>query len=1149
MLFACFILPVFAQPGDTTLVQTYTFEAQNNPNTDYDSPGRRWFQFPSSTNGVEYQKILMYHTLKCFEDGTAGGLGFPCGEWDYLAYNYLYEHTGVFDSTFTWHPKFLINNQHLQTASLRVAPVVDTYQYINTYTSVTEELSSTEAVVGEGASPLFGPYTSDATKRLQYLIPASELQAAGLVAGEIDQMRIAALSSAGMYFGLTIQVRASTSAALNTFDTGSFTTVYSADTEINAATAPFYFQTPFVWNGTSGLVLQISYSRFEGLLAAQSPSDALAYNCGITSVGTDKYILFDGQDKVNIPAAAFETLSDQVTISFWQYGTEAFQPEDGTCFEGVNAANQRVLNTHLPWSNGRVYWDAGWSGNYDRIDKAAVAANYEGRWNHWAFTKDASTGVMRIFLNGSLWHTGTNKFASMADIVKFSIGAASGWSNFYRGSVDEFAIFNTALDAATINAWRLNTITDVHPAWNNLMVYYTFDEENNAPILDHSGNGHHPWISGNPQRLAYLPTELFKNPQVLTERPQITFYQGDYVTETSTSLASYAVESSPLYVEEFTISNYAPSLISSTAFYLPGQSRTFAPDGSVLATEEAPSDTTFVNDSLWYYQRPFEVLNRYELGRFITPYGIQLDMGEGWTWVYDVTDFATLLRDSVELECGNWQELLDLKFAFIEGTPAREVKRIENVWRGDFGLSVFDQNVTPRTFTLNDDEEELKLRTTVTGHGFGFNNNNCGEFCYNTHSVSVNNTSVWEWEIMEECDRNPLFPQGGTWIYARAGWCPGAPGTTQEFELTPYVQNNQVSADYSIEFDPFGNYVTESQMVYYGAKNFQHDAEIDRILAPSDFLLNSRFNPICDNPKFVLRNKGAQPLTQVTFSYRVNNGSTQTYVWSGNLGFMESEEIEVTYTDDVLWQGNSTELNTFYLDITSLGNGADENLSNNHAESTFRRPVVYSYLPNDADDNRLIIVFKTNVAFTETKYTFYDQFGNIVFARDDFDAPNTVYRDTLTLNAGCYTFHMEDADGDGLQFFANNDGNGYCRFDRVEGSDFVNFERDFGREIVHQFVWQTDLVNVAEMDSEVHTSLRLFPNPTREQVQVSAAGLDRRITVNCIDLQGRVVKTQTFDRRLKNETVTFTLQDITSGLYLLKVSDSTHSLSTRLVKE
>ena len=54
-----------ADPGDTTWVQTYTWEAQDNPATAYDSPGRRWFEFPSGD--TTYRKILMYHRLKCLK--------------------------------------------------------------------------------------------------------------------------------------------------------------------------------------------------------------------------------------------------------------------------------------------------------------------------------------------------------------------------------------------------------------------------------------------------------------------------------------------------------------------------------------------------------------------------------------------------------------------------------------------------------------------------------------------------------------------------------------------------------------------------------------------------------------------------------------------------------------------------------------------------------------------------------------------------------------------------------------------------------------------------------------------------------------------------------------------------------------------------
>ena len=63
-----------------------------------------------------------------------------------------------------------------------------------------------------------------------------------------------------------------------------------------------------------------------------------------------------------------------------------------------------------PGENGQIYWDCGNDGGgYDRINKQATEAEYEGTWQHWAFTKNATTGDMRIYLNGELWHTGTGK--------------------------------------------------------------------------------------------------------------------------------------------------------------------------------------------------------------------------------------------------------------------------------------------------------------------------------------------------------------------------------------------------------------------------------------------------------------------------------------------------------------------------------------------------------------------------------------------------------------------------------------------------------------------------------------------------------------------------------------------------------------------
>ena len=172
-IFLALSIHTLAQPGDTTIVQTFTFEAQNNPATGYDSPGRRWFQFPASNNGVNYQKVLMYHTLKCFSDGTAGGLAYPCGEWDYLSYNYLFENTGMLDSTIQQHPHFLINNQNFSTAAIRAAAPFDIFQTEQITSTLNNPGDALSLSVGNNTQSSNAPFASDASARYQWLYSAT----------------------------------------------------------------------------------------------------------------------------------------------------------------------------------------------------------------------------------------------------------------------------------------------------------------------------------------------------------------------------------------------------------------------------------------------------------------------------------------------------------------------------------------------------------------------------------------------------------------------------------------------------------------------------------------------------------------------------------------------------------------------------------------------------------------------------------------------------------------------------------------------------------------------------------------------------------------------------------------------------------------
>ncbi|MCH2199320.1 MAG: T9SS type A sorting domain-containing protein [Flavobacteriales bacterium] len=1135
---------MMADPGDTLVVQTYTFEDQNNPDTNYDSPGRRTFTFPEN-DGTTYQKILMYYTLKCFEDGTAGGLGFPCGEWDYLTYNYLYDYTGVLDSNFLTHPFMLIDNQDFETQDLVVDPLYNFIQY--DYEIANEVTVENEVMVtfAEDGTVNPAPVRTDTHRsRFQFLYTAQELLDMGLTAGEIGYIELEIDDAWDLADLLRLKVGATAEEDLTSWYDGDMTEVRVGEFMPGGeGWYPFQFTEAIMWDGMSSLVFELSAHVEEAL----SPTQFKGVNSTINSVSAasnDRYIAFNNVDEVKVPGEAFAGVQDEITIAFWVNGDEDIQPSNSTVFEGVNSSNQRVVNSHLPWGNARVYWDAGQSGGYDRIDKAANTADFEGRWNHWAFTKNAVTGEMYAYLNGELWHSGTDRFRTMEDIVKFSIGSAAGWSNFYNGKMDEFAIWDVALNEETIAAWMNRSITMDHPNYDDLVVYYDFNEVNGEPVLDHSGNGFDAAPHGAPDRQYHNGDDLFLNPELVAFRPSIQIQQGDYTINTTTDSYTEQVMVAPVSVSSWDVENYDVYVTDIDYYWLPQDTYVYDEDGNILETIPFEGDAVpFVNQTLEYYGAPYEVVDRYEIGRFITPYGINLDLEEGWTWIFDVTDYEPLLHGEVELEAGNWQELLDMKFMFIEGTPPRDVKRVEAFWKGTYNLNSFDDNVTAYQIDVEEGEETFRLKTRASGHGFG-QGNNCGEFCYNTHSVKVNGETQWSWEIMQECADNPLYPQGGTWIYDRAGWCPGAPVKTQDFELTPLVDNmDSFTVDYDIEYDPDGNYRFEGQVIAYGEPNFTTDVEIEEIMAPSDMRILSRMNPICDDPVIRIKNNGSAPLTSCEITYGIGE-NMNTYTWTGELGFLESEDVTVSYDDPGFWNGDEEEVLVFEATVTSANGVTDDNQFNNHATSTFNRPPVYTY--GDEDDNRIIIWTKTNNTPWETEVRIETMNGTTVYLRDDFDEANTNYRDTIALNAGCYKFILSDSDDDGLSFFANNDGNGTCRLKKVAGSTFIQFETDFGKEIVHYFNFQTDLVSVDE-EFKPEPTVVVFPNPGTDRCNVKISGMEQDISYRMFDVNGKLVASG--NRKLAGGgLLSIDTYDLPAGMYSVIIDDGEQYVTRRWLK-
>jgi len=529
----------------------------------------------------------------------------------------------------------------------------------------------------------------------------------------------------------------------------------------------------------------------------------------------------------------------------------------------------------------------------------------------------------------------------------------------------------------------------------------------------------------------------------------------------------------------------------------------------------------------------FEVIENIEIGRLITPYAGTYPNSWKWTYRFDVTDFQYLLKDSVEIRAfySGYQDgfTVSLNFSFVEGEPPLKVARLQKMFGGSFPYgnpsNPIGNYMTPLLHQAFPGATRTDALLYITGHGFG-GNENCAEFCSKNYYLKVNSQSkasaaVWD----NSCGWNPIFPQGGTWVYNRSNWCPGSSVPWFRHNISPFLlgQTNLIAFDmqaFTNINNNYCSYITEGHLIDYLPPTYQNDASVEEILAPSSNPNHSRFNPICGSPKIRIRNNGAIALTSAKIEYGVSGGANQVYNWTGNLALLAEAEVDLPPLNS--WY-NSFGANTFFAKITEANGQADALAFNNEQQSSFQ---AVPQLPDS-----FFIFFKTNMVPTENNWLIEDANGQVVRSRNTFPV-NTLSRDTLRLGPGCYRFRFNDLGGDGIAFWANQPaGTGSLRFmDAVSPFPMLrNFGGDFGSGVDFQFTVGYQMST--GILSEQHWNL--YPNPSYDNITVEFhAELQGQYAFRVIDLLGRTLQQE--NRNLYGEQSTnITLTNLPAGSYVL----------------
>ena len=448
----------------------------------------------------------------------------------------------------------------------------------------------------------------------------------------------------------------------------------------------------------------------------------------------------------------------------------------------------------------------------------------------------------------------------------------------------------------------------------------------------------------------------------------------------------------------------------------------------------------------------------FSIGSFVTPYGKRLVLGgdKGWVWSYDMTDYAPILKGLRQLTVGNNQELLDLKFLFIKGMPSRDILKVENIYPyGKYKYAELsdDAVLMKKTIHLLPQASGYKMKAIVSGHGHA-GPRNCCEWDSKTHTYYLEDWELFRWNVWKDCGNNPIYPQGGTWPFDRAGWCPGTKVDEYEFELTPHViPGDSIAIDYGIE--PYsgngekeGFFYMTHQLFSYGLPNFKNDAEIIDIISPSKKQRYSRMNPGLTNPKILIKNTGEYDLHSLDIHYGLKKRRKSVYRWVGNLHYLEEVIIELPAPH---WHGLKRS-QQFEVALKNPNSMEDENILNNVLWSQIPPPKVFP--------EEFTLQIKTNNInrARENSFTISNMAGTVLHNRDNFK-DSTEYNFQINLKRGSYSFLLKDEMEDGISVHWWNKNSapekigidGTVQFLSLDGDTLHTFDPDFGQEIQFNF--------------------------------------------------------------------------------------------------
>ncbi|MBS1913753.1 MAG: T9SS type A sorting domain-containing protein [Bacteroidetes bacterium] len=1091
---SAFLMPhtdALAQRREPVSVQTFVYES--DPFGVFKMPPR----------GGRYERVLMRYTVRCPYNS-------PCGEKADMHHIVLIDPLAHVDTVAERAYRYTVNGRPIDSLAFVRH---QSWQLVGRMeiTAHREELAPVRtALIGTGITLSSAPFLGSASAaRSEFMWRSYELDTAGLKPGRITGLRyhVARLGTTLKDVSIALGTTKEDSLPLylyqrNFVKAGVHDSAGNLFTVLPRATFSFpdtgWYVIPFLydyeWKPGQNLIVDMAF-RNGDTLGIDTRVDGTATDTTLGVYSTTPHMFFSapGISGLEVPASAFPEIDSEMTIAFWTHGSLLPGDFHKVLLEGVDRFNRPIVRVYVDSTNNVLYWDAGRFCTGDYVWKDLNGYPNDGGYHYWTFTKNLRHSRIRIYMDGYMVKQVRLISRTLNGLARLRVGAPivdRGAS--IADSITGVAIWKREIPSATIRGWmgidpriRHPALGIYHPFSDDLVAYYPLEQYSPLGTKDASGRGNDATFTG---AMRFFPSDnatQFMNTARWNWRPNVIFEQGTYATRYDTTIVLDSIPLDPIPVVRYRQEGDS-AMANDTMLVWPPDVRhyRFAKNGTPLDTMASQPDTVIHQESwtaTWHRVRP----ERYELGRLTMPFGTGVNLGDGYTWTYDVTDYLPLLHDSVQLQLDAVSALVDVAFDFYPGIPARDPISVTNLWNGTFTYGAarsIEEDLKPLQLAIPQDAANVRLK--VRSVGLGSDANNCASYCPKQHTILLDDEPVFSrllWR--DDCGLSPIFPQGGDWVRSRANFCPGTPVQTFDVELSEKVKpGGTYTLDYNVEPYTMGTPLdtprveVATQLITYGPPNFALDASIERIISPNDGPVYRRNNPSCGAPAITLRNNGTTPITTVDILYGGVGRAQSLYRWSGSLAFTESADISLaSFAQDT---GVAA---PFRAVIASVNGVSDQYHLNDTAESV--------QAPVDGLHDRVIVEINTNNKGSETSYTVTDAVTGAVMLNRSSLANNTRYRDTLNLPDGCYQFTLKDSGNDGLYYYYHSGsgrGSGRLIYE-LTGEVVREFSAEFGSQLNYQFHVTDYVAAVPDAEPGVAAApghIDVYPNPASGEFMV-----------------------------------------------------------------